>query len=241
MNKQKILHLFSGGKDSFLAACKLLENNENILYLVTYDNGCGLKNENVKHGVDRLVKKYGQDRVVFLGVYNTSGIWREFFIPFLNYKPSEILDNFGEITYSQFNCLTCRSSMYMYSIAICKKLKINIISEGARHDQGFVIELDSMLEEFKKMLNKYDIELTLPVIDMTSDWKTKNDLLSHGFVPKTLEPQCLLGVPLPNGIAPDDDIIQGTLSFFKNIILPKSEKLVIDLEKTINDTGCELL
>lgn len=238
MESSKVLQLFSGGKDSFLATCKLLEEN-NTVFLVTFENGCGLSSENVKHGVDRLIEKYGNERVVFLGIYNISGIWREFFIPFFNQKPSEIIENYGEITFSQFNCLTCRVSMYLYSIAICKNLGIGKISDGARHDQGFVIELEPMLERFRKLLNDYELELLLPVIDMNSDWKRKNELLIHGFVPKTLEPQCLLGVPLKEGKQPDDDTIQGTMAFFDKEILNRCSILVNKLEKVIREGGGE--
>lgn len=238
MESSKVLQLFSGGKDSFLSTCKLLEE-DNSVSLITFENGCGLCSENVKHGVDRLIERYGNERVVFLGIYNISGIWREFFLPFFNQKPSEIIEKYGEITFSQFNCLTCRVSMYIYSIAICKNLGIRKISDGARHDQGFVIELEPMLERFKQLLHNYEIELLLPVIDMNSDWKRKNELLIHGFVPKTLEPQCLLGVPLKGGKQPDDDIIQGTLAFFDKEILDRCSNLVDKLEKVIREGGCE--
>jgi hypothetical protein len=238
MESSKVLQLFSGGKDSFLSTCKLLEE-DNTVFLATFENGCGLCCENVRHGVDRLTEKYGKERVVFLGIYNISGIWREFFIPFFNQKPSEILEKYGEITFSQFNCLTCRVSMYIYSMALCKNLGIRKISDGARHDQGFVIELEPMLERFKRLLNDYELELLLPVLDMNSDWKRKNELLIHGFVPKTLEPQCLLGVPLKEGKQPDDDTIQGTIAFFDKEILNRCSSLIKKLEKVIREGGSE--
>lgn len=170
--KTKILQMFSGGKDSFLSACKLLEK-DNIVYFVTYDNGFSLNSNNVVQGVNRLSDKYGKDNVKFIGIYNTSGIWRSFFLPFLNLKPSEISEKYGEITYSQFNCLTCRLSMYLYSIVICKRLGINKVSDGARYSQGFAIELTPMLNRFKKLFMEYQIELVLPVIDLNSDWQKK--------------------------------------------------------------------
>ena len=64
MENKRVLQLFSGGKDSFLSTCKLLEK-DNVVYLVTYDNGCGLYSNNVKHGSDRLINKYGKEKVKF--------------------------------------------------------------------------------------------------------------------------------------------------------------------------------
>lgn len=226
------MQLFSGGKDSFLSTCKLIENN-NIVYLINYDNGCGLCNENIKHGVKRLTKKYGKKQVKFLGIYNISGIWRSFFLPFLNLKPSKIIKEYGEITYSQFNCLTCRLSMYLYSIAVCQCLNISKVSDGARYVQGFAIETKTMLDRFKKIFEKYKIDLILPVVDLDSDWDEKNELLIHGFVPKVLEPQCLLGVPLENGRL-DEEIIKGVTSFYDKEIIDKCDTLIDMIRPIIN-------
>lgn len=229
---EKVLQLFSGGKDSFLSTCKLAEQGYTVL-LITYKNGCSLCIQNTKHEVERLIKKYGE-KVHFLGYYPTVGIWREFFLPFLNLKPSEIKEKYGEITYSQFNCLTCRTTMYLYFIVFCNYLGIKKISDGARPSQGFVVELPSMLERYEKLLSKYEIELLLPVQYIDSDWTVKNELLLRGIVPKTLEPQCLIGVPLPNGKKPDEDIIQGTLKFFDEEMSPKCYELLCTIEKVIN-------
>lgn len=224
MENKRVLQLFSGGKDSFLSTCKLLEK-DNVVYLVTYDNGCGLYSNNVKHGSDRLINKYGKEKVKFLGIYNISGIWRDFFIPFFNLKPSEIIEKYGEVTYSQFNCLTCRLSMYLYSIAICKNFDINKVSDGARYVQGFVIETDYMLERFKRLFRKHQIELLFPVVNLYSDWKEKNELLMRGFVPKVLEPQCLLGVPLENGKL-SEEIIGGVISLYDKELVYKCDDLI---------------
>lgn len=91
-----------------------------------------------------------------------------------------------------------------------------------------------MLERYKKLLSKYEIELLLPVQYIASDWTVKNELLLRGIVPKTLEPQCLIGVPLPNGEKPDNDIIQGTLKFFDEEMYPKCHELLYTIEKVIN-------
>ncbi len=216
--------MFSGGKDSFLSSCKLLEQN-NIIYLITYDNGCGLYSDNAIHGAERLINKYGEERIKFLGIYNTSGIWRNFFLQYFNLEPSEIVERYGEITYSQFNCLTCRLSMYLYSIVICERFNINKVSDGARYSQGFAVETKPVLDRFKKLFGEYHIELILPVVDLNSDWQIKNELLVRGFVPKVLEPQCLLGVPLDNGKL-TEEVIKGVISFYDKEIVDKSEDLI---------------
>ncbi len=228
INKDVLL-LFSGGKDSFLCACKLLNNGYNI-YLVTYENGFGLKSENVNNGVERLINKFGLDRVKNLGTFNISGIFRNYFLPFFNLSTSKINELYGDITYSQFNCLICRTSMYIYSIALCKKYNINYICEGARISQGFAIEQKIMIDEFKALVESYSIDLITPMLDFDNDWKLKNELIISGFVPKTLEPQCLLGVPLDFEELPKE-VLDATIKLYKTYVLPKVDENVKELIK----------
>lgn len=236
--KNNVLQLFSGGRDSFLSTCRLLENN-NIVHLITYDNGCSLSSENVKHSVDRLINRYGEEQVKFLGVYDIFGIWREFFLSYFNLRSSEIINEYGEITYSQLNCLTCRSSMYIYSIAICKYLSIVKVADGARYSQGFGIEREPMLNRFKGLFKKYNIEIILPVVDLDSDWKRKNELMMYGYTPKVYEPQCLLGVPIENeGLS--EDVISGLITFYDTEILPKCDSLINKVARII-ESNIELM
>jgi len=189
--------MFSGGRDSFLSCCHRVEEGDRVL-LVTYENGSGLGGSNVEHAVARLKEAYG-DRVGFHGVQNIAGIWRQFQLPFLNLTPSEIAAKWGEMTASQFNCLSCRSAMYVHAAALCRKAGIGRIVTGTRWNQGFAVEQESVIGRIRQLLARYSIELELPVFDLESDWERKNQLLMRGFVPKTIEPQCLIGAPLPEG------------------------------------------
>lgn len=230
-NLKKTILLFSGGKDSFLSACYLIEKGFRI-FMVTFENGAGLQAYNSEHGAKRIIERYGEDRVSFLGVQCIAGIWREFFLPYFNMKPSDIINNFGELTISQFHCLTCRSSMYIWSIIMAQQMGIKYIAEGARHCQAFVIELPIMINKFREFLSKYSIKLLLPIYNLESDWERKNLLLLRGFVPKTLEPQCLIGVPLPNNASPDQDIQLATLKYFEKIIVPRAERIIKEQAKS---------
>ena len=237
-NSDRILQMFSGGRDSLLAACRLLGEGHSVS-LITFDNGCMMNSENIKITADRLVKVYGETRVQVLEICKTMGIWREFFLPFLNLKPSEIAKKYGEITLSQFHCPTCRASMYVYSIAICKYFGIKTISDGARRSQGFAIELDPMIDRFKRMVNNYGLELVLPVLDLESDWERKNEILRHGIIPKVMEPQCLLGVPLPEGGLSESTVV-GAYNFFDLEILPRCDKLVRAAQSVVRTVGNQL-
>ena len=223
---QTVLLMYSGGKDSFLSACKLVEQGYK-LKLITYNNDCTIRSPN--EYAERLIKCYSADKIEYLRTHYTTSLFREFFIPYFNIPTSEIIREFGEITISQLNCLLCRTSMYIYSIILCKKMNISIIAEGARKSQLFVIELEGMIERYKSLLNQHGINLLLPVYNLISDWDRENELMWRGFIPQTIEDQCMLGVPLNNSVS--KEVINGIHTFYDKVILPKIiEKGLIEKE-----------
>lgn len=220
----KALILFSGGKDSLLSTLLLIEKGFTV-YLVTYENGCGLNSKSAIIMGKRLVKKYGEDKVKIVGIKNISPIWREFLNMYYNLKPSEILKNYGEVLISQFNCLSCRLSMYITSIIICIQMGINCVVDGARKSQLFAIEQDILLNKFTMLFKQYKIDILFPLKDLDDDFELKNQILIRGFVPKTYEPQCLIGMP----ITKEDNN--------KEIV----ESIARVYEKLLKETACKLI
>lgn len=231
---KKVLVLFSGGKDSFLTFLLLLEKGF-CIYLVTYENGCGLNSKSAITMAKRLRKKYGEDRVKILGIKNISPILREFFHMYYNLLPSEIINEFGEVTISQFNCLSCRLSMYIVSIILCKQLDIKYVSDGARKSQLFAIEQDCFLNRFLELFRDYGIDILFPVKDIDNDFDLKNQILIRGFVPKTYEPQCLLGMPI-KGKKLDEKVLTGSLNVYDKLLKDKAYEL-IDKYENIDISG----
>lgn len=221
--------LFSGGKDSFLSTLKILEQGYTV-NLITYENGCGLHSKNVNYNINKLVKKYGSNKVKFLGIKNTSAIWREFLFLYYNLLPSKIIEKYGEIPISQFNCLSCRLAMYVVTIIEAKKNNINIVVDGARKSQLFAIEQDEMIECFKQLFKMYNIKIFYPLLEETKDFNIKNEILVRGFVPKTLEPQCLIGMPIENI---DDKIIKSVRNVYENLLKEKAINLIKKYENTM--------
>lgn len=224
MENSSIILMLSGGRDSFLAACRLLEDEKNFhVKMVTYDNGCSYCSGNAKEVAQRIIKKYGSNRAEYLGVYKISSVIREFFLPYFNMTPAKQAEEFLGLTPSQFHCLVCRTSMYIYSIWLALIHGASGIAEGGRESQGFVIELPGMAKErYSALVESVKLELFLPVYDLADDWLRDNELLSRGYLCKTIESKCLIGVPLPECI--DDSVIQGVYAYYDKVMLPLIQK-----------------
>lgn len=220
MENPSVILMLSGGRDSFLAACRLLEDEKNFhVKMVTYDNGCSYCSGNAKEVSRRIIEKYGSDHAEYLGVYKIHSVIREFFFPYFNMTPVEQAKEFLGLTPSQFHCLICRTSMYIYSIWLALIHGASSIAEGGRKSQGFVIELPGMIKErYSALVRSAGLELLLPVYDLVDDWMRDNELLSRGYLCKTLEAKCLVGVPLPEGV--EDSVIQGVHAYYDKVMLP---------------------
>ena len=216
----KVLLMLSGGRDSFLSACKILEDEHNYhLLMVTYDNGCLCELENVKTVADKIIRKYGEDRVEYLGVYKTITVARAFFDPYFNMKPAEQQEKYSGMTPSQFHCLVCRTSMYVYSVWLAQTYRADMIAEGARKCQEFVIELPGMAKDrYPKMLKELGLQLLLPVYDIEDDAERNEELARRFFNHRTYEPKCMIGWPVKGSV--DQSVIDGVHAYFDDVILP---------------------
>lgn len=63
--KPKVLLMFSGGRDSYLAACKLIEQGYYV-YMITFDNGCTSNLKAVKKVAKTIVDKYGMSQAEYV-------------------------------------------------------------------------------------------------------------------------------------------------------------------------------
>ena len=125
--------------------------------------------------------------------------------------------------------------MYVMSIIIAKQRNIKLVVDGARKSQLFAIEQEKLLERFKKFFSKNGLEIEFPLKDFKDDFELKNELLIRGFVPKTIEAQCLLGLPLKKEQI-DDEIINSTANVFDKLLENKAQEL-IDKYKDIEVMG----
>ena len=218
-----VLLMLSGGRDSFLAACRLIEEGWHV-HMITYDNGCISNIEQAKTVAERIISKYGEERARFVGIYGiTSSLYRLQ----KSYLYPPIQDSSPRYPYlrpAQIPCLACHTGMYVLSIAYCKVHGISKLAEGARESQKFFVELPDMVQRYKNLTLQHGIDLLLPVYTLTDDWERKLELAEYGFIPKTTEPQCWLGYPLGNELGSNE--IQSLSAYYDHEIASQLPQLI---------------
>lgn len=213
--KKEVILMYSGGLDSFLSCIRLVNQGYKV-YLLHFDNGSSIGTENIQIGAERLQKMY-KDNVEFLGIASTAAkfIYYRELVNIENLNALELYEKHGKISISQYRCLLCRMAMYTYAISLAKKMNIKYIAEGARKSQLFAIEQQELINEFKNLCNKYEIELLTPVIDLEDDYQKENELLDNGFLPIANEGKCLLGYQMDRELTKEE--IEDIKKFYASI------------------------
>ncbi len=192
---QRVLHMLSGGRDSFLAAAFLLEQGYK-LEMVTFDNGHIDGIDRVSAVAASLKECYPEKEITYLKPEKIGMTFHNFMMKDWYRKSNERERLFPELQSYQAHCLSCRTAMYVHAIAYCVAHDIPFLSEGARISQGFFVELPEMRDRFEQLCKQNAISLLWPVWELESDMDRKRFLDERGLQTKTFEPQCYLGCPL---------------------------------------------
>lgn len=216
-----VLLLYSGGFDSLLSACRLVNDGYNV-YLIHFDNGSSIGFKRVSEGA-KLIEERFEGRVKYLGVVSTVGFFNNF-KKIENLSFSEIANKYGNASISQYQCLLCRSAMYEMAIGIARQYNIYNIAEGARICQKFAIEQKPMIEEYRQLLEKYHIKLLTPVLDLIDDYEKLIEISRWGFDLSPYEGKCFLGYPLDEDHPVDDNVVSDIVRMYRDLVLPCIEK-----------------
>ena len=229
-----LLLMLSGGRDSFLSACRLIEQGYRV-HMVTYDNGCMSNTCDAKAVADRIITKYGSSRALFIGVRSVAANLYRLQEPYLYKTIGESRKNYPHLRPAQLPCLACHTGMYLESIAYCRVHDIPYMAEGARKSQKFFVELPEMVKRYKMLAEKNGISLILPVYHLASDWDRKLELADRGYVPKTLEPQCWIGCPLKTDLSSYE--IDSLGDYYDNEMEPRLQSLIDERIKACSYEG----
>lgn len=207
-----VLLMYSGGKDSTLAAIRLYNAGYNI-HFIHFDNG-HMKDADKPYLTYQ--KTFGSQKDYYFeyeySKVDVSSIFKEYYS---NWSPT--LSNDPSLT-SEIRCLSCRLAMYTKAIMIAKEKGFKYIAEGARISQKFMLEQLPMIEKLKELAASFGIKLLFPVLYLDDDQKEIEELINNGYSSKTWESKCLIGKPAKDKTREDEQII---LTYYENDITPK--------------------
>ncbi|MFC1698403.1 hypothetical protein ACFL1I_00395 [Candidatus Omnitrophota bacterium] len=158
MNDKKVAVLFSGGTDSTLTAALAAERYQKV-YLITYQRLGFFSINNTKLNLHKLQSRFGKDKFI----HQIIKIDRLFnYVSYERYIRNVI--KYGFLLLS--TCGLCKMAMHLRTVIFCLDNHISNICDGA--NQGmylFPAQMDSVIEEVKKMYARFAIVYTTPVFD----------------------------------------------------------------------------
>ncbi len=206
-----VLLLYSGGKDSTLAAIRLYKAGYNI-HFIHFDNG------NMRD-TDKPYLTYTESFA------NNKDYYFDYELSSIDIKPlfEEFFKNWSSDSKdpaltSEIRCLSCRMAMYTKAIQIAKEKGFKYIAEGARISQEFMLEQLPIINRIKELAASYGIKLLTPVLYVEDDQLEIEELLANGHSSKTWESKCLIGKPAKNKTEEDKAII---IDYYDQTLKPR--------------------
>lgn len=193
--------------------------------LITFDNGCEERIENVRNRatiLEKLTQNSKRGKVHNLGVFQSVSEFMTMRHQTVNILFNEIVEKYGNLNQNQLNCLSCRNAMYIVGVAVAKELGIKHIAEGARKTQMLALEQKELLDGYRRVLERYDMDLMLPVLECESDYEVENELweISNHFYDRVhedtihYEAKCWLENPMNRTLTQEE--IDGYSKLFKS-------------------------
>ncbi|MBG6064445.1 hypothetical protein [Micromonospora ureilytica] len=173
------LVMFTGGRDSTLAACSLMLQGIPV-HLFTANSGCSLRREALALRVQELRVRFG-DLVVTHVVQDVSGAFRSIAIEsieedILKYEKNLVL--LGE-----------KIAIHAHVIDYCLRNGITLVNDGiATYQQEYPEQRGVARAYFDKFIAEYGLEYRSPIYEFaTSEHDVKYRLLQLGLSTKSLE------------------------------------------------------
>ncbi len=214
-NDNDCLLLYSGGKDSTLAAIRLYNAGYNV-HFIHFDNGYMRDHDKPYLTFQETFDKEKEYYFDYgLSAVNVKQLFEEYFS---NWSKEE---NNNPSLISEIRCLSCRMAMYTKAIQIAKERGYKYIAEGARISQKFMLEQLPITNRLKELAESEGIKLLLPVLYVDDDQKEIEELLANGHSSKTWESKCLIGKPAKDKTAEDEITI---VDYYDTVLQPAVQK-----------------
>lgn len=173
--------LFSGGLDSSLAVCDMIERGYNV-HLLHYDTGALISNNLISIRYNELKRTYDKC-IVELYERNISGLFRRIALVSLE----EDIKTYGV----SLICVGCKLAMHVQCIIYCKNNGIKCVADGSTERQKrYGEQREVSLEFIKEFYQEYDIEYKYPIYNLDKK-EIKYGLFDRGITIQSLEDTCL--------------------------------------------------
>ena len=212
-----VLLLYSGGKDSTLAAIRLYNAGYNI-HFIHFDNG-HMRDQDKPYLT--FQETFGKKDDFYFD-YELSSVDIKTIFEEYHSNWSTNFTNDPALT-SEIRCLSCRMAMYTKAIEIAKKEGFKYIAEGARISQKFMLEQLPITNRLKELAESQGIKLLLPVLYVNDDQQEIEELLANGYSSKTWESKCLIGKPAKDKT--DEDKI-AIIDYYDSVLKPNILKKI---------------
>ena len=192
--KEEAVLLFSGGRDSSLAAVRLIDMGYEI-HLLTFDNGAieGIARSNLRLAeFSEKIKR----KIITRKIINCKDL----------FKKIALFDIEKDFDYFKTNlvCMGCKMAMHTISLNYCIKNDIKVIADGYTYYQReWPEQMPKAIEEIRKFHSKYGIQYISPVYDIISKENAKEKLALHKLSVDSLEGKCIFGGTFSNPVETD--------------------------------------
>lgn len=188
--------LFSGGRDSSLAACLLAASGSEVL-LLTGRSGTEAGGELTEIRTRELIEALGS-KILAHEYLNTRASFREIAI-------SQIEHDFRKYG-KNLILLGATLALLTEAVVFCLNRGIHRIATGVvGYQGGYGEQRPCATDQFRRFLARYDIEYVTPVFDYASEDDVKYDLASFGVTTKSLEAVSIFSDSFSE--APDEVIV----------------------------------
>ncbi|MBA5607404.1 hypothetical protein H3H36_18770 [Duganella sp. FT3S] len=188
--------MFTGGRDSTLAACHLMLQGIPV-QLYSANSGCSLHRGILSHRVDELRRRFGE-LVVGHTVEDISGAFRAIAIEHIE---TDILKHKKNLV-----LLGEKLAIHAHLVDFCRRNDISVVNDGITNYQKEFPEQRLVAKEyFVKMMEKFDIAYRSPIYEFAqSSDDVKYKLLQLGISTKSLEGVSIFG---DSFTTPSDEVI----------------------------------
>lgn len=195
---KKCAVLFSGGLDSSLSVCYMIEKGYDV-DLLHYDQGALISHNLFEIRMAEIKRAYPKSDVSMHSI-NTSGLFRRLALVSIE---QDILKHKHSLV-----CLGCKLAMHVRTIAYCKENNILVVADGsAARQKRYSEQRQVTIDYITALYKEYGIEYVNPIYEL-DDSEIKYGLFDRGMTIQALEDTCLFSHTFTN---PTDVIVTNYL------------------------------